>query len=305
MSTSLPDERPLASPQDSQAALYIVATPIGHLADISARAREILCAVDWVACEDTRTTRVLLNHIGSSAQSFAYHQHNERSAAARIVDLVKQGQSVAVVSDAGTPGISDPGYAVVDAAHQAGLRIVAIPGASAVTSLLSVCGFDTAEGFYFAGFLPQTGSKRRARLLELERQPGVLVFYEAPHRIAECLEDLLRQFGPDRRIVIGRELTKRFEETARMPLLACASWLLADSNRGRGEFVLALEARDSSSDTEGMRAELSLDKLLRHLLEELPVSASAKIAHKLLGIPRKQAYEHALSIAQQATPDTK
>ncbi len=279
--------------------MFIVATPIGHLADISERAREVLCSVPWVACEDTRTTRVLLNHLGAGAQTFAYHQHNERGAAERIVGLVQSGQSVALVSDAGTPAVSDPGADAVRLAHDKGVNVVPIPGASAVTTLLSACGFSAENGFYFAGFLPQTASKRRARLQTLQEQDGIIVLYEAPHRIQECLEDCLAQFGAERQIVIGRELTKRFEQIVRMPLGQCAAWLAADANRLRGEFALALEARPQTERSPASTG-LSLDTLLRHLLEELPASASAKLAHKLLGVERAQAYERASELSANA-----
>jgi 16S rRNA (cytidine1402-2'-O)-methyltransferase len=299
MPTSLPHETPLASAQTSPACLYVVATPIGHLADISERAREVLCTVPWVACEDTRTTRVLLNHLGAGAQTFAYHQHNERGAAERIVALVRSGQSVALVSDAGTPAVSDPGADAVRLAHDQGVLVVPIPGASAVTTLLSACGFAGDQGFFFAGFLPQTAGKRRARLETLQAQDGIVVLYEAPHRIVECLEDCLEAFGPSRQIVIGRELTKRFEQIVRMPLADCAAWLAADANRLRGEFVLAIEARPPS-ERQASTGGLTLDTLLRHLLEELPASASAKLAHKLLGVERAQAYERASELSASA-----
>jgi 16S rRNA (cytidine1402-2'-O)-methyltransferase len=299
MPTSLPHETPLASAQATPACLYVVATPIGHLADISERAREVLCTVPWVACEDTRTTRVLLNHLGAGAQTFAYHQHNERGAAERIVALVRSGHSVALVSDAGTPAVSDPGAEAVRLAHDLHLSVVPIPGASAVTTLLSACGFNAEQGFYFAGFLPQTASKRRTRLQALQEQAGIIVLYEAPHRIEECLADCLDVFGADRQIVIGRELTKRFEQIARMPLADCAAWLAADANRLRGEFVLALEARPAS-ERQASTNGLSLDTLLRHLLDELPASASAKLAHKLLGVERAHAYERAAELSASA-----
>lgn len=218
-------------------ALYVVATPIGNLEDIGRRAARVLRAVDGIAAEDTRTSRVLLQHLGSRARCVALHAHNEASAAAGLIARVQAGEAIALITDAGTPGISDPGARVVDAAHRAGVRVVPIPGASAVTTLLSAAGLPDGR-FRFEGFLPPRPRQRRERLAALAESPLPLLLYEAPHRIAATAADLAALWPAERPVVIGRELTKQFEQIVRLPLGRLPAWLDEDPDHRRGEFAL-------------------------------------------------------------------
>jgi 16S rRNA (cytidine1402-2'-O)-methyltransferase len=298
--------------------LYVVATPIGHLDDLSPRAARILREVDLVAAEDTRVTRVLLRHAGSSAPLISARAHNEAQAAARIVALLAEGKSVALVSDAGTPAISDPGARVVAAVHAAGYPVVAIPGPSALTALLSAAGLEEGP-ILFEGFLPARARARRDRLDTLAAAAGAagaaLVVYEAPHRIDALLADLLRVFDPAHRIVIGRELTKVFEEVVVMPLGAATGWLDERPQRRRGEYVLALArpagstasadgvGQATSSDTDE-RPTAAVDPATRRLLDlllaELPPARAARLAHAISGVPRDALYELAVAAGRAA-----
>ena len=277
------------------ATLYPVATPIGNLRDITLRALDVLAAVDCVAAEDTRVSGGLLRHYGIQSKLIALHAHNERSQAARIIDLLRQGRSVALISDAGTPGMSDPGALVVAAVRDAGFAIVPIPGASAVTALVSVAGWAVAP-FTFVGFLPARPAARRAELLRLADAPQAFVFYEAPHRIVELLDDLAACFGGERRITLGRELTKRFESIHESTLAEAVQWTAGDPDRQRGEFVLIVEgahvkAEDSLTPVDRKTFEL--------LLAELPASRAAKLAADLTGKPRASFYQIALGKEQE------
>lgn len=267
--------------------LYVVATPIGNLADASPRAIDTLKSVDVIACEDTRTTRTLLARYGIGTRSVALHEHNERRAAAPLVAALAEGKSVALVSDAGTPALSDPGAWLVAEAHRAGIRVSPLPGPSAAAAAISVSGFRS-EKFLFAGFLPATPAARRKALEALD-VPWPLVLYEAPHRIADTLEDLRQRFGDSREILIARELTKKFEEVARLPLGATASWLAARAERGQGEFVLVLE-----SGSEEKRAMLDPEKVLAVLLEALAPSEAARLAARITGAPKNVLYRKAI-----------
>jgi 16S rRNA (cytidine1402-2'-O)-methyltransferase len=269
--------------------LFVVATPIGNLGDASARAIETLKAVEVVACEDTRTTRTLLARYGIGARTVALHEHNERAASAKLVALLRAGRDVALVSDAGTPVLSDPGALLVAEAHRAGVRVSPVPGPSAAAAALSAAGFP-AGGFLFAGFLPPSGAARRKALAALE-VPWPVVLYEAPHRIAATLADLARQF-PDREIVICRELTKKFEEVARLPLGEAGRWLQAP-HRQQGEFALVLAPG-------GEREAQALDagRVLEVLLEALAPSEAAKLAARITGLPKKLLYRKALERAK-------
>lgn len=271
--------------------LYVVATPIGNLADASPRSVEVLRAADLVACEDTRTTRTLLARHGIAARTLALHEHNERAAAAQLVEALQSGKDVALVSDAGTPALSDPGALLVAAAHRAGIRVSPVPGPSAAAAAFSAAGFQAA-GFLFAGFLPAGASARRKALEALD-VPWPLVLYEAPHRIAATLEDLAARFGADREVAIARELTKKFEELARMPLGEARAWLAAVPEREQGEFVLVLAAGEP-------RAAVPLDpgRVLEALLESLAPSEAAKLAARLTGVPRRELYRRALALAK-------
>jgi 16S rRNA (cytidine1402-2'-O)-methyltransferase len=267
--------------------LFVVATPIGNLSDASPRALEALRGAHIVACEDTRTTRTLLARHGIGAATAALHQHNEGAAAAKLVEALRSGKSVALVSDAGTPALSDPGALLVAQAHRAGIRVSPIPGPSAAAAALSVAGFP-AGAFYFAGFLPASPAARRKALGRLDL-PVPVVLYEAPHRIAETLEDLAGRFGAAREVLVGRELTKKFEEVARMPLGETRAWLAASPERSRGEFVLVLapgEPREGPA--------LDADKVLAVLAEALPPSEAARLAAKITGVAKRDLYRKTL-----------
>ena len=271
--------------------LFVVATPIGNLADASARSIEVLRQADLIACEDTRTTRTLLARHGVAAPTLALHEHNERAASQKILDLLRQGKSVALVSDAGTPGVSDPGALLVEAAHRAGIRVSPIPGANAAAAAFSAAGF-AADRFLFAGFLPAAPAARRKALAELD-VPYPVIFYEAPHRIVGSIEDLLARFGPGREVVIGRELTKKFEEVARMKLGEAQAWLRASPERVQGEFVVLVAAGEAKPASHA-DAERTLDALL----EAMAPSEAARLAAKITGLPRRLLYRKALERAK-------
>jgi 16S rRNA (cytidine1402-2'-O)-methyltransferase len=267
--------------------LYVVATPIGNLADLGARAIETLRGVDLVACEDTRTTRTLLARHAIAARTVALHQHNERRAAGGLVEALRGGKSVALVSDAGTPALSDPGAWLVAEAHRAAIRVSPIPGPSAAAAALSVSGFG-GERFLFAGFLPSAAAARRKALEALDL-PWPVILYEAPHRIAEALDDLRARFGDAREILVCRELTKKFEEVVRLPLGEAPAWLASRPERSHGEFALVLapgEARE--------RPALDPDRVLAVLLEALTPSEAARLAARITGAPKNRLYRKTL-----------
>ena len=265
----------------------MVATPIGNLSDASPRSLETLKSVDVIACEDTRTTRTLLARNGIAARTVALHDHNERRAAAGLIAALREGKSIALVSDAGTPALSDPGAWLVAEAHRAGVRVSPVPGPSAAAAAISVSGF-AAPHFLFAGFLPASGGARRKALEGLE-VPWPLVIYEAPHRIAETLQDLREKFGDSREVLVARELTKKFEEVARLPLGEAPAWLDARAERRQGEFVLVVAP--------GSRPEHSSvdpEKVLQVLLEAVAPSEAARLAAKITGAPKNRLYRKAL-----------
>ena len=271
--------------------LYVVATPIGNLADASPRALDTLRAADLVACEDTRTTRTLLARHGIGSATFALHAHNERAAGAKLLAELQAGKSVALVSDAGTPGVSDPGALLVEAAHRAGVRVVPVPGPSAAIAAYSASGF-VADRFLYVGFLPAKPAARRKALEALEL-PWPVLLYEAPHRVLETVMDLAARFGGERELVIARELTKKFEEVARLPLAAAPAWLTAGPHRQQGEFVLVL-APGAAAAPDALDAE----RVLGVLLEALPASEAAKLAARITGAPRNALYKRALELAK-------
>jgi 16S rRNA (cytidine1402-2'-O)-methyltransferase len=271
----------------NQGTLLVVATPIGNLADASARVLEALRAADLIACEDTRTTRTLLARHGIATRTVALHEHNERAASQKLISLLLENKTIALVSDAGTPGLSDPGALLVDAAHRAGIRVSPVPGPSAAAAAFSVSGFS-AERFLFAGFLPPAKSARRKALEALE-VPWPVILYEAPHRIADTLEDLRDRFGDEREVLIGRELTKKFEEVARLPLGGAAAWLAQDGHRLQGEFVLVLAPGAEQSDG------IDPGRVLEVLLDSMAPSEAAKIAARITGAPRNELYRKALA----------
>lgn len=276
-------------PQKLEAALYVVATPIGNLRDISLRALDVLASADVVAAEDTRNTAHLLKHHSIHAkQLIAVHQHNERGAAQKLVVLIQSGQSVVFVSDAGTPAVSDPGALLVQAVLAAGLRVIPIPGASAVVAALSASGL-AAPHFLFYGFLPNKSAARRSVMQELISHPYTLVFYEAPHRIVECVADLHAVFGGERQIVLAREVTKLFETIHSCKLSEAENWLASDANQQRGEFVVLVSGAEPSV---GLSAETL--SILELLLEELPLKQAVQLATKITGANRSELYQLAL-----------
>ena len=285
-----------------QGTLYVVATPIGNLADITQRALHVLQLADAIACEDTRHTQALLRAYGidkSSAQLLAVHQHNEAEAALAVVQRLQQGQRIAYVSDAGTPGVSDPGARLVAAVHAAGLRALPLPGASSITTALSVAGAvahnTESGGFLFAGFLPVKNAERATAVQQLASEPRCVVLLEAPHRI-EDLADALAVLG-ERPVTLARELTKQFEEISTHPARDLAGWLAGAPQRVKGEFVVLLHPLPSQQD-DGADAQ----RVLRLLLGELPTKTAVKLAADITGAPRNALYAQALQIRQDEGP---
>jgi len=280
--------------QKLECALYVVATPIGNLSDITLRALEVLGAADTIAAEDTRNTRHLLQHHGiADARLLALHQHNECGAAEKVIALLQQGQNVALVTDAGTPAVSDPGAVLVEAVRTAGFRVIPIPGASAAVTALSASGL-TSPHFLFYGFLPNKSAARRSVLQGLIEHPYSLVFYEAPHRILECTEDLQAVFGDEREIVFAREITKLFESIHRCKLGEALAWLNSDPNNQRGEFVLLVSGAIAR---EGLDAET--ERTLTLLLEELPLKQAVQLAVKITGANKNELYQRALTLKSE------
>lgn len=271
------------------ACLYVVATPIGNLGDLSPRAQAVLSGVDRIATEDTRTSGVLLSHFGIRRPLVALHEHNEDGIAEGLVERIRGGESLALISDAGTPLISDPGFALVRAARLAGVEVIAVPGPCAAVAALSIAGLPS-DAFSFAGFLPSKTTARRERLVRLSTFPHSLILYESSHRIAECAADLAEVLG-ERRVCLARELTKTFEQSVSCTARELPAWLAADSNRQRGEFVLVIEGAPPA-----VAGEAEADSVLRALLAELPASRAAKVAASLTGLPRKQLYARALAL---------
>ena len=280
------------SPLSKTPSLYVVATPLGNLQDMSLRALAVLKAVDAAAAEDTRHSQRLLDAFGIKTRLVALHEHNEQAAAGQVIKMLEAGQHVALITDAGTPAVSDPGARAVARVQDAGFPVVPVPGACAAIAALSASGL--ADGhFHFHGFLPTKPTARRAMLESLRSVPGSLVFYEAPHRIAECLDDLAATLEPVREIVVAREITKMFEQIVRMPLAEAPAWLAADPNRSRGEFVLLVSA---APPTEGLSPEV--ERVLGLLLAELPVKQAAKLAAAITGAPKNALYERALALRE-------
>lgn len=285
-----------------QGTLYVVATPIGNLADITLRALHVLQLADAIACEDTRHTQALLRAYGidkTSAQLLAVHQHNEAEAALAVVQRLQQGQRVAYVSDAGTPGVSDPGARLVAAVHAAGLRALPLPGASSITTALSVAGAvahsTESGGFLFAGFLPVKNAERATAVQQLASEPRCVVLLEAPHRI-EDLAGALAVLG-ERPVTLARELTKQFEEISTHPAQDLARWLAGAPQRVKGEFVVLLHPLLAPPE-DGADAQ----RVLRLLLGELPTKTAVKLAADITGAPRNALYAQALQIRQDEGP---
>jgi 16S rRNA (cytidine1402-2'-O)-methyltransferase len=274
------------------AALYVVATPIGNLADLSLRALHVLAIADAIACEDTRHSAGLLRHFGLDKPLLAVHEHNEREASGGVLARLARGERVAYVSDAGTPGVSDPGAGLVAAAAAAGYRVVPLPGASSALAALAAAGDRHGSGFAFVGFLPARGPERARRLEAAARAAATQVLFEAPHRIVA----LGRELGtacPERTATLCRELTKQFETIATMPAGALAAWLEADPNRARGEFVVVLHAL---APAEAAAADDAHDAILLPLLAALPLKQAVALAAEIGGAPRNLLYARALEL---------
>ena len=281
-----------SQPLSSAGRLEVVATPIGNLADLSPRAREVLMAADLIAAEDTRRTAALLSAMGLSRTLVSLHEHNEASRIESLVCALQAGKVIALVSDAGTPLLSDPGYLLVRAAAAAGINIRAIPGASALTAALSVAALPT-DRFVFEGFLPARAGERRAVLARLATETRTLVMFEAPHRIAATLAELKQLFGPQRRAVVARELTKLHEAVYRGTLEELAAAAVSDPNLARGEITLLLEGVAAAGEQGADRA--LLVRALKVLLPEMPPGRAAALAAQIAGVKRSEAY----ALAQQ------
>lgn len=269
--------------------LYIVPTPIGNLADITARALTVLESVETIAAEDTRHSRQLLQHFGIATRCVSLHQHNENQRAAQLLTMLEAGQSVALISDAGTPLISDPGYRLVSQIKAAGINVVPLPGACALTTALSAAGLP-AERFAFEGFLPPKRGARVKALQALKPESRTLIFYESPKRVLATLENLLEVFGPDRRACLARELSKIHETIITSTLDELVRRVADDSNQQRGEIVLLVEGEQTAQPA----GQAELDHVLNVLLMELPVKKAAAICAKLTGTTKNQAYQRAL-----------
>ena len=275
----------------STGVLYVVATPIGNLDDISARALRILREVALIAAEDTRHSQRLLQHFGINTPLQACHEHNEREQGGRFLTRLLAGDDVALISDAGTPLISDPGFHLVRQARAAGVRVVPVPGPSAVIAALSAAGLPS-DRFIFEGFLPAKAAGRRARLEALREEPRTLIFYEAPHRLLESLEALRDTLGAERQVVLARELTKTFETLKGLPVGELCEWVRADANQQRGECVLLVAGWQAPEGDESVSAEAL--RVLDLLLAELPVKRAAALAAEITGVRKNLLYQVAL-----------
>jgi len=275
--------------------LAVISTPIGNLGDLSPRARDELAAAELVAAEDTRRTGQLLTTLGLSRPLVSLHEHNERERIDELLEKLRAGGRIALVSDAGTPLLSDPGFELVRRVTQEGMSVVAVPGPSAITAALSIAGLPT-ERFSFEGFLPARLAERRARIGELASEARTLVFFEAPHRIAESLEDLAAGFGSERRAAVARELTKVFETVYRGTLGELEKQARSDANFTRGEITVVIEGAPRADEDAAPRAQL--DATLAVLLTELAPSKAAALAAKLTGAKRNDAYARALELAK-------
>lgn len=278
----------------SKSVLYVVATPLGNLTDLSPRAISVLSGVDLIAAEDTRHSAPLLRHFGINTRCIPLHEHNERTASVSLVERLLAGASIALISDAGTPLISDPGYHLVVAARAQGIRIIPIPGPCALISALSASGLPS-DRFVFEGFLPARESARKRRLEELRSESRTLIFYESPHRIVECLDDLASVFGADRHGVIAREISKLFETIHDDTLATLGAWLRADVNQQKGEFVVLVRGLEQENSLEiSGEPDHETQRVLRILLAELPVKQAATLAAQITGAKKNVLYEFAL-----------
>lgn len=275
----------MTAPAVTAGNLYVVATPIGNLGDLSPRAQAILAGVDRICAEDTRTTGAMLAQFSIRKPMVALHDHNEDQSAAALVHALKDGQSLALVSDAGTPLISDPGFALVRAARAEGVTVITVPGPCAAVAALSISGIAT-DSFVFVGFLPPKAQARAARLKALAAETRTLMFYESSHRIGECV-DAIAEIFPSRQLCLARELTKLFEQSITAAATEVAAWLKQDSNRSRGEFVLVLEGAEAS---DAQADDVEATRILRVLMQELGASQAAKLAAEITGRRKNELY---------------
>jgi 16S rRNA (cytidine1402-2'-O)-methyltransferase len=282
----------LSSAQNStMGTLYVVATPIGNLDDITARALRVLREVSLIAAEDTRHSARLMQHFGIGTPLAACHEHNEREQGSHFITRLLSGADVALISDAGTPLISDPGYHLVRNARAAGIRVVPVPGPSALITALSAAGLPS-DRFIFEGFLPAKTAGRRARLEQVKEEPRTLIFYEAPHRILECLEDMQLVFGGERPALLARELTKTFETLKGLPLADLSAWVAADSNQQRGECVVLVAGWQAPEGDDALSVEAL--RVLDLLLQDLPLKRAAALAAEITGVRKNLLYQAAL-----------
>jgi 16S rRNA (cytidine1402-2'-O)-methyltransferase len=275
--------------------LFVVATPIGNLADLSARAREILSGVDLIAAEDTRHSAALLAQFGIATPTLALHEHNEREKSAALVQRLREGAQIALISDAGTPLVSDPGYRLVRAAREAGIAVSPVPGACAAIAALSAAGLPS-DRFVFEGFLPAKSAARRAQLQTLAAETRTVIFYESSHRIEECLHDCAEVFGGGRHGVLARELTKLYETILDGTLTQLSARVASDADQRRGEFVLLVAGADAGEDVAKLVEGRRVFEILRR---ELPPSRAAKLAAEISGAPRKALYDSAKDAEDQ------
>lgn len=275
---------------DSCGFLYLVATPIGNLADFSRRAIDVLNTVDRIAAEDTRHSRKLLQHYAIDKPMLALHEHNERESAAGLVALLMQGESIALISDAGTPLVSDPGFRLVRLARDKGIRVVPVPGASALICALSASGLPT-DRFVFEGFLPAKRNARRSQLESLKHETRTLIFYESSHRIADSLQDMAAVFGADRQAVLARELTKQFETILGDSLEKLAGQVASDKQQQKGEMVILVKGEGAAA---GHEVSQQAEQILAILIEELPIGQAARLAARITGINKRALYDLAL-----------
>lgn len=272
--------------------LYVVATPIGNLSDISARAVEVLQQVDVIACEDTRHSVRLLNHLNINKPLVSYHDHNEQAQTQNLIEKLKAGVRVALISDAGTPLISDPGYQLVKQAHDSEIKVIPLPGACAFVTALSASGLPS-DRFVFEGFLPAKQQARLDCLEKLLKEERTLIFYESTHRILACLKDMAQVFGGERQVVLARELTKTFETIKGAPLELLVDWVESDANQQKGELVLLVKGAEAERSDE---VRVAAEKVLSVLLEELPVKQAAQLAAKITGGKKNALYQLALEM---------
>ncbi len=275
------------------AQLFVVATPIGHLDDISYRAISVLKSVQLIAAEDTRTSAQLLKHFGISTPLTACHEHNESNKIEHLIQRLLKGENMALISDAGTPLISDPGFKLVRAAQENNIQVIPVPGACAAIAALSAVGLPS-DRFSFEGFLPSRQSQRISALQKLKDETQTMIIYEAPHRILECVKDMAEVFGAERSVGFAREITKTFETIKKMTLGELAVFVESDRNQQKGEIVLVIGGATEEKDLEQEK----LDQLLTRLLQDLSVKAASQLAADLTGIKKKVAYQRALELTQ-------